>query len=94
MVHVQPVKSVWSTLHKVLLQTVGNKQRETEQSVLCLEEDDEEEEEGKWSSQKDTRSIFTELPEAIPSSLNTHLTLLPTSLCSSAILIQSQSYTF
>lgn len=36
MVHVQPVKSVWSTLHKVLLQIVGNKQEETEQCVLCL----------------------------------------------------------
>lgn len=37
MVHVQPVKCVWSTLHKVLLQTVGNKQRETEPRALCLE---------------------------------------------------------
>lgn len=43
MVHIQPVKSVWSTLHKVQLQTVGNKRRETEQSVLlCLEVAEEE----------------------------------------------------
>ena len=42
MVHVQPVKSVWSTLHKVLLQTVGNKQGETEQSVPCLDIEDKE----------------------------------------------------
>lgn len=42
MVHVQAVKSVWSTLHKVLLQTVGNKQRETEPSVLRLEVEEEE----------------------------------------------------
>ncbi len=42
MVHVQPVKSVWSTLHKVLLQTVGNKPRKSEPSVQRLEVGDEE----------------------------------------------------
>lgn len=47
MVHVQPAKSVWSTLHKVLLETVGNKQRETDQSVLCLEAEEEENEAAK-----------------------------------------------
>lgn len=41
-VHIQPVKSVWSALHKVLLQTVANKQRETEHGVLCLEVEEEE----------------------------------------------------
>lgn len=42
MVHVQAVKSVWSTLHQVMLQTVGNKQREMKESVLCLEVEEEE----------------------------------------------------
>lgn len=44
MVHVQTVKSVWSTLHKELLQMVGNKQQETECSMLCLEKEEEQEE--------------------------------------------------
>lgn len=42
MVHVQAVKSVWSTLHQVMLQIVGNKQREMKESVLCLEVEEEE----------------------------------------------------
>lgn len=42
MVYVQAVKPAWSTLHKVLLQTLGNKQRETDGSVLCLEVEGEE----------------------------------------------------
>lgn len=37
MIPIQAVKSVWSTLHKVLLQTVGNEQRGTEHSRLCLD---------------------------------------------------------
>lgn len=39
---VQAVKSVWSTLHKVMLQTVGYKQRKTQELVLCLEVEGEE----------------------------------------------------
>lgn len=46
MVHIQPVKSVWSTLHKVLLQTVGNRQRAMEKRALCLEKEKAEEENG------------------------------------------------
>lgn len=37
MIPIQAVKSVWSTLHKVLLQTAGNEQWGTERSTLCLE---------------------------------------------------------
>lgn len=42
MVHIQVVKSVWSTLHKVLLQTVGNKQWEKEHGMPHLEAEEEE----------------------------------------------------
>lgn len=73
MVHVQPVKSVWSTLHKVLLQTVGNKQRETEQrALLCLEEEAEN------GAAKRTQEAFSvNFPKRFPAH-TLHAPLLPT----------------
>ena len=75
MVHVQPVTSVWSTLHKVLPQTVGNKQRETEQrALLCLEE----EEEAENGAAKRTQEAFSvNFPERFPAH-TLHAPLLPT----------------
>lgn len=75
MVHIQPVKSVWSTLHKVLLQTVGNKQRQTVQSVMCLKLEEVEEEEENGAAKRTREAFFAELPEAI-SQLARHTRLL------------------
>lgn len=89
MVHVQAVKSVWSTLHKVLLQTVGNKRKATEGSVLCLEVEEEEN-----GAPKRTQEAFAvNLPERFPAH-TTHSPPLLTVLCSSVILILSQSCRF
>lgn len=81
MVHIQVIKSVWSTLHKVLLQTVGSKRKATEGGVLCLEEEGGK---GKWSILKDTRRSFflfsVNFPERF---LCSHHTLLPSSSYSS-----------
>lgn len=77
MLHVQPVKSVWSTLHKVLLQTVGNKQREAEESMLCLEVEEEEN-----GAAKRTQEPFSlNFPKRFPAhhTLHTHVLYQPSS---------------
>lgn len=92
MVHIQPVKSVWSTLHKVQLKTVGNKRRETEQSVLlCLEVAEEE----NGAAKRTQEAFWLNFPKQFTArSTRSPPPPLQTVLGSSAILILSWSYQF
>ena len=77
MVHVQAVKSVWSTLHKVLLQTVGNKQRATEESVLCLKVEEEENGAAKRTQEQFSLNFTKQFPAH--QTLHTHVLSRPSS---------------
>lgn len=72
MVHTQAVKSVWNRLHRVLLQTVGNKQTETRGRRAVFRRKRGKE---KWSSQKDTEPFSLNFLKPFPAHTRTPLTL-------------------
>lgn len=83
MVQIQPVKSVWSTLHKVLLQTVGNKQRETELRALCLGEEEEE----NGAAKRTQEGFSVNFPKRFPARPLHTPPALPTYRCSFILIL-------